>query len=199
MRSHWETIYTTRPTGSLSWHQPTPTLSLDLIRQHAKPSSRILDIGGGASSLAGVLADEGHHPTVLDISQAALTHARHSLPESMQNKITWLEADILTTHSLPPADLWHDRALFHFLTAQQDRDHYAALAERTLPANGILIIATFALDGPDKCSNLPVQRHTPQSLAAQFRNFTLLESKAENHQTPSGISQSFLYIVLRRN
>lgn len=198
--AHWNTVYGSRPEESLSWHQPAPTLSLALIRRFAAPGSSVLDVGGGSSTLAGALAAEGFSPcTVLDISETALQHARERIAPTLRDRIQWRVADVLDNPDLPAVDLWHDRAVFHFLTTPEERSTYAALAARTVTPGGHLIVGTFALDGPQKCSGLPVQRYDAATLAAQFAPaFRLIHEDRELHTTPAGAAQPFTYAVLQR-
>ena len=198
--AHWNTIYSTRSDDSLSWHQPAPTLSLMLIRRFAAPGSSVLDVGGGSSTLAGALVSEGFSPcTVLDLSAAALQHARERIAPTLRDRIHWRVADILSNPALPAVDLWHDRAVFHFLTTPEERSAYAALAARTVTPGGHLIVGTFALDGPQKCSGLPVQRYDAATLAAEFAPaFRLIHQDRELHTTPTGAPQPFTYAVLQR-
>lgn len=150
----------------LSWHQSAPTLSFELIWQFASPGSSVIDIGGGSSILAGMLVEQGFSPcTVLDISQAALEKAKVRLSPSIWSKIDWRVADILNEPDLPAFDVWHDRAVFHFMIEPKDRAAYIALAERTVSPNGLLVLGVFGLDGPEKCSGLEVQRYDLNSLA----------------------------------
>ena len=197
---HWEQIYTSKPEDQLSWHQPMPTLSFDLIRQFARPRSSVIDVGGGSSILAGMLVEEGFSPfTVLDISRTALEKSKNRLAPSLRSRIDWRVADILSSPNLPAYDVWHDRAVFHFLVEPEQRVAYAALVQRTVAPHGVLVLGTFDLDGPDKCSGLPVQRYDAKTLASQFdENFSILKETYEVHETPWGASQSFLYLVMQR-
>jgi SAM-dependent methyltransferase len=199
-QSHWEQIYTSKPDETLSWHQSVPALSFELIRQFAKPGSSAIDIGGGSSTLAGMLAEEGFSPcTVLDISRAGLDRARNRLAPSIRPMIDWRVADILSDLALPTYDIWHDRAVFHFLTELKQQATYIALAEQTVAQGGVLVLGTFGLDGPDRCNGLPVQRYEAESLAKQFaRSFFLKKETREIHTTPWGSPQSFQYVVLER-
>jgi SAM-dependent methyltransferase len=197
---HWEQIYTSKPEEMLSWHQSVPALSFDLIRQCARPGSNVIDIGGGSSTLAGMLVEGGFSPcTVLDISKAAFDRAKNRMAPSIRPRIDWRVADVLREPNLPAYDVWHDRAVFHFLVEPEQRAAYAALAERTVAPQGLLVLGTFGLDGPEKCSGLPVQRYDAASLAKQFdRSFRLKKEAHEVHNTPWGTPQSFVYIVMER-
>ena len=199
-QDHWNSIYSTRGEDSLSWHQAAPTLSLALIRRFAAPGSSVVDIGGGSSTLAAALVAAGFSPcTVLDISETALQHARERIEPALRDRIQWRIADILSNPDLPAVGLWHDRAVFHFLTTPEQRSACAALAARTVTPGGHLIVGTFALDGPQKCSGLPVQRYDAATLAAQFAPaFRLIHEDRELHTTPTGATQPFTYVVLQR-
>jgi SAM-dependent methyltransferase len=197
-KDHWDSIYATKQDDQFSWTQPHPTLSLSLIRE-LLPIHSLIDIGGGASPLINHLLDDKiPQLAVLDISQAALTRSQARLGPR-QLLIRWIVADITTVPDLGHFDLWHDRAVFHFLTSPDDRRQYISLAKRTIPPAGHLIISTFAPDGPDQCSGLAVQRYDPQNLAAEFvPSFTLKKQAAETHLTPWGKPQQFTYAVLQR-
>ena len=200
LKQHWESVYTTRRPAEVSWYQAIPATSLSLIRASgATPATKIIDIGGGASTLADHLLAEGFNDiTVLDLSPAAIEQSRQRLGSSA-NRIQWIATDI--TKWQPPMQygIWHDRAVFHFLTRPADRDAYrSALTEALLPGASV-IIATFALDGPERCSGLPVCRYSPETLATEFGpEFNLVESVIEKHHTPSGIIQSFIYCHFTR-
>lgn len=175
-------------------------MSLDLIRRATSNSqARIIDVGGGSSFLAGALLREGFGSiSVLDVSPTALAHARDRLGGDARH-VTWLETDVLTTtFSRGAFDVWHDRAVWHFLTDAKDRAQYAAQIRTALRAGGAAVLATFAEDGPDKCSDLPVMRYTPEALGRELGAlFELLETAREEHVTPSGARQSFVYCLFR--
>lgn len=200
-REHWERVYTTRQPTEVSWYQPTPTRSLELLREAgAGPHTSLIDIGGGDSTLVDVvIAERFGAITVLDISGAALARARARLGERSRD-VTWIEGDV-TSATLPPGafDVWHDRAVFHFLTGADDRARYATTAAAALKPSGTLIMATFAADGPMKCSGLDVMRYSAESLALALGGaFQLIRSFNDVHRTPSGGEQRFLYSVFRR-
>src|SRR5882757_2034152 len=145
LKAHWEAIYTSKSDAELSWHQQQSTVSYQLIAEFAKPGSSVIDIGGGSSSLAGQLVIAGFRPvTVLDISKAALARAQSRIAPSLQAEIDWRVGDILASPELPPCDVWHDRAVFHFLVEPDDQARYVALAAHTVKQYGILIVGTFA-------------------------------------------------------
>jgi ubiquinone/menaquinone biosynthesis C-methylase UbiE len=200
MKGHWETVYRTKRADEVSWFQQEPTISLDLIRRAAPATSaRIIDVGGGASTLVDGLSGVGYSDlTVLDLSRTALQEARNRLRDTA-SRVRWVEADVLTT-SLPETafDLWHDRAVFHFLTTAAERETYIAQVRRAVRPGGYVLIATFAEDGPMKCSGLSVVRYSADALHDEFgRAFQLVESIRETHVTPSGTRQSFVYCLCR--
>ncbi len=197
---HWQQVYESRPSDQLSWFQTAPTLSLSLIRSSGIPlSGRIIDVGGGSSNLIDHLFTTGYRSlTVLDISENALAQSKQRLGPAA-SQINWIVADILAWNPEQHFDLWHDRAVFHFLTQPEDRQLYVTALKAALPPEGTAIIATFALDGPERCSGLPVRRYSPQTLAAELGNeFTLIETATEDHPTPSGAIQHFVYCRFQR-
>jgi trans-aconitate methyltransferase len=199
-KAHWDSIYTSTSDAGLSWYQRDPRLSLELIRSVAPTQgARIIDVGGGSSILAERLLDLNFAAiAVLDISETALSRAKACLG-ARANQIQWIAADVTEVTSLDPYDIWHDRAVFHFLTDPADRKKYADLARRTIPGGGHLIIATFAKDGPKHCSNLDVCRYDSESLAEEFGDaFSLVREEHETHEPPWHSSQPFLYCVFER-
>lgn len=198
-RSHWETIYRERDPGRLSWFQPEATLSLALIRGVTDPSAAVIDVGGGASPLVDGLLHAGYRAvSVLDISGAALDVARRRLGDAAAG-VNWVEGDVRTA-PLPSgsADLWHDRAVLHFMVEPADQEAYVTQAARVLRPGGCAVIATFAEDGPTHCSGLPVNRCSVARLEAILGSaFALLDSRSETHRTPAGASQAFVYGVFR--
>lgn len=199
-KEHWDAVYRTRATTEVSWFQPEARLSLQLI-QRAAPlrSAPIIDVGGGASLLVdGLLAAGYHQLTVLDLSVAALDHARHRLGPAAA-RVEWREADVLTAQ-LPAASyaVWHDRAVFHFLTSAADRARYVAQVRHAVRPGAHVLVATFAPDGPTRCSGLEVSRYSAESLHGEFgHDFELLTSVSEEHLTPSGAQQAFVYCLCR--
>jgi SAM-dependent methyltransferase len=199
-REHWEQVYRTKGPDQLSWFQAEARLSRELIA-HAAPArdAAIVDIGAGASTLVDGLLHIGYrHLTVVDISAAALELAKQRIGDAA-NAVTWETADILTAEFPAAAfDVWHDRAVFHFLTDPADRTRYVAQVRHAVRPGGIVLVATFAEDGPLRCSGLEVARYAPAALHAQFGEaFELLESHRELHTTPSGATQAFSYCVCR--
>ena len=200
-KAHWESIYSTRGETGVSWYQSEPRLSLELIRSIAPPArGRIIDVGGGASVLVDRLLDLPFEKiAVLDISEAALSKAKSRLGERAR-RVEWIAADITEAETLVGTfNIWHDRAVFHFLTNAADRRKYVELAQRTVPEGGHLIVASFADDGPKRCSDLDVCRYNAESMAAELSDgFSLVREARETHTTPWGSSQAFFYGVFRR-
>lgn len=199
-RQHWQQVYTERAPSAVSWFQAEPALSLELIRNcRLAPAAPLIDVGGGASVLVDRLLREGHTAiTVLDVAGAALAVSRHRLgPAAAQ--VEWIEADV--TAFQPPRSyaLWHDRAVFHFLTAAADRMNYVRALKRALSPGGFVILATFAVGGPDRCSGLPVAQYdAAKLLAALGAGFRLLEERSEHHLTPARKTQAFAWFRLVR-
>ena len=200
-QQHWEQVYRSKAHNSVSWFQPQAVRSLQMMAaagiSHDQP---VIDVGGGASVLVDDLLGQGFADvTVLDLSVSALAAARNRLGEAGQG-VHWLEGDI--THiDLPAAKyaLWHDRAVFHFLTEPAQRAAYKQNLLHALRPDGQVILSTFAEDGPEKCSGLPVQRYSVAALHAEFSPvFDLLSSQHELHTTPGGSTQSFVYVHLKR-
>jgi hypothetical protein len=198
--SHWEGVYATRGTHEVSWYQIRPDTSLGLIAKLGlRREEAIIDVGGGASSLVDHLLDLGFSDvTVLDISTAALDAVKARLG-ARADSVRWLTGDITRAQPLGPYRLWHDRAVFHFLTAPEDRRAYVATLAAALPTGSHAIIATFAEDGPERCSNLPVCRYSPDRLAEELGiDFTLVDALRETHITPAQGVQKFIYCCFRR-
>lgn len=200
-KDHWEKVYTTKASDTVSWYQPHADTSVALIRATgAALDASIIDVGGGASTLVDDLLALGYtNLTVLDLSSAALAAARQRLG-SKASGVRWIEADI-TQAGLPDRkfDIWHDRAVFHFLTSPEERAAYVQAVFRAVKPGGHVIVASFAEDGPDQCSGLPVMRYRPDELHAEFGEaFALLKHKKEAHHTPTGTVQQFVYCYCRR-
>lgn len=199
-RAHWENVYQTRGEREVSWYEESPSISLDYIRATgAKPGASIIDIGGGASRLVDTLLDEGFEAvTVLDLSEKALATSKARLG-ARGAKVQWVAADVTTWEPSQTYDVWHDRAAFHFLTDPKDRAAYAARVLRAVRPGGHVIIGTFALDGPERCSGLPVVRYDAVSLSKILGpSFKLIESRNHAHQTPMGAIQRFQFSRFRR-
>jgi trans-aconitate methyltransferase len=196
-KEHWETAYKSKGDQELSWAQSKPAISLALITEVC-PNGRVIDVGGGAAILSARLLDRGYTVAVLDISQTAIDRAQRQLGDRA-TQIQWIVADVTANPDLGTFDLWHDRAVFHFLTTVSERTAYTDLLARTVPVGRHAVIATFALDGPERCSGLEVRRYDGPALAAELgQRFALLKSVPETHVTPSGARQSFQYSLFRR-
>ncbi len=201
-RLHWDSAYQAKAADRVSWYRAHLEVSFELLRKAGlNPLSRIVDVGGGASTLVDDLLDFGVRAiTVVDLSPASLEVARRRLGPRAEH-IKWLAADV-TTLTLPDAsfDLWHDRAALHFLTAPEAAQAYVRTATRAIAPGGHAVIGCFAADGPDKCSGLPVVRRDPADIAALFGgSFSLVESRREVHATPGGVQQRFAYALLRKD
>jgi len=200
-KKHWETIYQTKDVHSVSWFQPEARESLDLITRFAPDrAAPIIDVGGGASVLVDDLLAAGYSDvTVLDVSETALEISRRRIGDAAA-KVKWIAADVTDAPLRERAyAVWHDRAVFHFLTDPADRQAYVAQVERTVRPAGYVLVATFAEDGPATCSGLPVVRYSAESLHSEFGpSFRLVASAHEDHHTPAGREQSFLYCLCRR-
>jgi SAM-dependent methyltransferase len=223
---HWDSVYQQKADNELSWHQPEPESSVALVERHAPRGSRVIDVGGGSSILAGRLAARGYDVTVLDISAAAIERARERIgaaglrsndamghnPSHLRARpsqerqdaagrrfVQWIVGDVTTIGDIGRFDLWHDRAVFHFMTEPREQHAYAALAARSVVPGGHVIIGGFGLDGPERCSGLPVQRHDEASLSAVFSQaFAVVATHREMHVTPWGRPQPFFFAVLKR-
>jgi SAM-dependent methyltransferase len=194
-KSHWERIYSTRRPAELSWYQPVPARSLALIRATGVPlTAPILDVGGGASTLVDHLYDAGYRDlSVLDISRAALSRARARLG-SIAAQVAWIEADITAFRPSRTYAVWHDRAVFHFLTDPGDRERYLGILRQALQPRGHFLLATFGPQGPARCSGLEVKRYSVEMLSALLgADFHLRAHEIEEHRTPLGAAQQFLY------
>lgn len=198
--THWNKVYATKGEAEVSWYQDSPAISLAMIR--AAGSNRdtaIVDIGGGASRLVDVLLQDGYGDlAVLDLSANALEAARKRIGPAAST-VDWIVADATTWRPTRTYDVWHDRAAFHFLTDPHDRAAYVERLRSALAPGGQVIIGTFAPDGPEKCSGLPVQRHDSASLAAELGPaFELVETRSETHRTPWNSVQAFQFSRFRR-
>lgn len=200
-KQHWEQVYAAKSADSVSWFQAHADQSLRLIHKTGlDKDAAIIDVGGGASVLVDELLGAGYTDvSVLDLSAAALSVAQQRLGEQAA-VVHWVEGDITRAEfPLHRFNIWHDRAVFHFLTDLSDRHAYVAQVMRAVKPGGYVIIATFGEDGPEKCSGLPVMRYQPESLHAEFGEaFQLVEHKKEAHHTPSGAVQQFVYCYCRK-
>ncbi len=199
-KAHWENVYQTRAVDEVSWYRPHLETSLRLIEDAAPDrDSAVIDVGGGEATLVDDLVSRGYiDVTVLDISQAATGVAKDRLGLAAA-PVHWITGDI-TSVELEAAryDLWHDRAVFHFLTGADDRAAYVRQVARAVRLGGHVIVATFGLDGPEKCSGLDVVRYDAENLHGEFGpKFRLLDSVTELHETPWGTPQQFTYCFCR--
>jgi SAM-dependent methyltransferase len=200
-QTHWQNVYRTRTADSVSWYRPHLDVSIELLELAGlSADSRVIDIGGGASTLVDDLLDRGVRDlSVLDISDRALAMARKRLGDRAK-EVNWYVGDIL--HAMLPTggfDLWHDRAVFHFLTDPAEAARYAQLAAEAVRIGGHAVIGSFALDGPECCSGLPVARRSAEDIAGIFApTFSLLQRREERHLTPAGTDQSFVYALMLR-
>jgi len=200
LKEHWNHVYQTKAHDDVSWYQSRPARSLQLIEACGVGKQEgIIDVGGGASLLVDFLLDAGFtRLAVLDISAAALAHAKERLG-TRAGDVEWFEADVTGFTSPLYFNLWHDRAVYHFLTDKADRQKYVETLKRTLTPNGQIIIATFAIDGPLKCSGLKVARYDASAIVAELgEGFRLLEQVDETHTTPWGTEQKFSYFRFAR-
>jgi ubiquinone/menaquinone biosynthesis C-methylase UbiE len=199
-QAHWEDVYTRKGEREVSWFQENPAPSLELIAElGATPDAAIIDVGGGASRLVDNLIEKRfRNITVLDLSESALDAAKTRLGERSA-RVHWILTDVTSWEPQQAYDIWHDRATFHFLTEAIDRAAYIARLGRALKIGGHAIIATFALDGPERCSGLPVVRYDAASLGqALGPGFKLVRSRRHEHATPWGSQQAFQFSVFRR-
>ena len=199
-RKHWNDTYTAKADDQVSWFQVKPERSLALIAEAAPDrSAPIIDIGGGASRLADTLLALGYSDiTVLDIAEAGLARSKARLG-AQANKLSWIVADVTEWRPQRRWQVWHDRAVFHFLTEREAQDAYIAALKRGTTTGSSVIVATFALAGPERCSGLPVQRYSPATLAKRLGGeFALYAEDEESHATPFTTTQQFQYAAFRR-
>lgn len=186
-QQHWEQVYATKGVTEVSWFEADPRVSLELIERASPGHGSVIDVGGGASRLVDqLLAADFKRVAVLDISATALAHAKSRLG-ALAVRVEWIVGDVIEVPDVGQFDVWHDRAVFHFLTAADDRRKYVELATRSVPIGGHLIIGAFAVDGPQKCSGLEVCRYDAQSLAKELGpGFKLIRELKHTHCTPTG-------------
>jgi len=202
LKTHWNTVYDTKPIDGVSWYQQKPEKSLELIHQFMPANNHptVIDVGGGTSTLVDCLLTDGYDSLViLDIAESALAQTRQRLGDTAR-KVSWMVTDI-TMVDMPADtyDLWHDRAVFHFLIRPEDQLKYVRLVDKSLKPGGILVMSTFAPDGPEKCSNLSVNRYACDDLWQILgQKFKLVHSDREVHQTPFQTQQTFSYCVFEK-
>ena len=191
---HWDAVYESRDHREVSWYQEDPAFSLRLTTAHAATGS-VIDVGAGTSSVADALVGRGYSVTVLDVAPTAIKALRQRLGD----RVTYLVTDLLDWAPIESYDVWHDRAVFHFLTEPTTQAAYVDLAATAVRPGGAIVLATFAPDGPTACSGLPTTRHDADSLAALFsEHFTRVSSERESHPTPGGEFQPFTWVTLLR-
>ncbi|MDP9961214.1 class I SAM-dependent methyltransferase [Chryseobacterium lathyri] len=197
-KEHWENVYETKNPGEVSWTQEKPKTSLDFIHSFSLgKDARIIDIGGGDSNLVDCLLEEGYENiSVLDISVKALEKAKKRLGEKA-DKITWIASDITEFEPREKYDIWHDRAAFHFLTTPEEVSKYIKIAGKSV--TGFMILGTFSKNGPVKCSGLNIQQYDDKSLPAKFESdFEKIKCLTENHTTPFGTVQNFVFCSFKK-
>jgi ubiquinone/menaquinone biosynthesis C-methylase UbiE len=197
-REHWNEIYKTKAATDVSWFESAPHISMELINAASPMRGQVIDVGGGASRLVDRLVAAGFESvTVLDVSEAALAQAQVRLGLQAA-QVRWIVGDLCQIAELPACDVWHDRAVFHFLTDPTDRRKYVDLVTRTLRIGGHLIIGTFALNGPLKCSGLEVCRYDAAALSRELGpRFTLVRELSNIHVTPTGKPQPFCFAMFK--
>lgn len=198
-QAHWQDTYAAKGEAGVSWFEPRPETSLDILTEiGSTPASRLIDIGGGASRLVDCLtAARWTSVAVLDISSIALEIAKARLGDGAKH-VQWIAADVTRWQPPQQYDIWHDRAVFHFLIASSDRAAYADRLRQAVRPGGYAIIGTFAPSGPERCSGWPVIRYDPQALASEIGSpFALVGKREQTHVTPTGVTQPFQFSVLR--
>ena len=200
-KAHWEHIYKSMGVREVSWFQEHAAQSIELIKKTGVSlAAKIIDVGGGASTLVDDLIEQGYSEiTVLDISGTALRRSQKRLGQRA-SLVKWMEVDI-TRAELDPNfyDVWHDRAVFHFLTNKTDRAQYVRAVLRSVKMGGHIIVASFGLDGPEKCSGLNIVRYSAESMHREFGDdFELVDTTTEVHHTPFGTDQQFIYCYCRK-
>ena len=199
-KAHWQNVYEQKEATEVSWFQEKPAISLDLIAScHLDSSDPILDVGGGASVLVDHLIEQGYsNLAVLDISGAELAKSAQRLGKSART-VSWIESDVTAFSPDTQIALWHDRAVFHFLTDSADRQSYVQALKKALRVRGHLILASFAIGGPEKCSGLPIVQYDASKLQAELgAAFNLVEERTEEHFTPAQRVQKFAYFRFER-
>lgn len=197
---HWQHVYLTRAPEEVGWYESDPVVSRRLVGVAcARGAQSVIDVGGGASALVDhLLAMDVPRIAVLDVSEAGLAVARSRLGDRAA-RVEWIVGDVTALEDVGTFDVWHDRAVFHFLTDADDRATYVRLAERTIRPGGTAFVATFAPDGPERCSGLPVCRYDGDQLAEAFGPaFRLETTERHTHTTPGGVAQGFIYATLTR-
>ena len=200
-KEHWENVFSTKTEKEVSWYQESPKTSLDIVTKLNIPKdAKIIDIGGGDSYLIDEFLNLGYtNLYLLDISSKAIERIKNRLGAKAKNKVTFIVSDILDFHPDVTFDLWHDRASFHFLTEENQIAKYAELVASAVTKSGNLIIGTFSENGPKKCSGLDITQYDETKLKAVFeRDFELLDSFTEDHRTPFGTIQNFIFCSFKK-
>ncbi len=198
-KQHWEKIFSTRSLDEVSWYQPIPSTSLELIQTFDLPkTSKIIDVGGGDSFLVDHLLEQGFTDiTVLDISQKAIDRAKHRLREKA-GLVNWIQADAASFEPTEKYDVWHDRAAFHFLTNEMEIEHYIAAVHHGLKPSGALILGTFSTEGPTKCSGIEIKQYSEQSMIDRLGSqFEKIRCFTVDHPTPFDTVQNFQFCTFR--
>jgi SAM-dependent methyltransferase len=199
-KAHWENVYQHKSPDEVSWYQPTPTLSIELMTSCSSSKEvEFIDVGGGASTFVDTLLEKGYtHLTVLDLSATALEKSKQRLADKA-DLVEWYVDDITEFKAPKRYDVWHDRAVFHFFTEKHEREKYKAVLNESVKSGGHVIVAAFAIGGATKCSGLDVEQYDTRKLENELgENFTLIEQRNENHITPSGNIQLFGYHLFRK-
>lgn len=198
-KQYWNEIYEKKHPEEVSWFQKKPTISLQFIHDIGNKKSRIIDVGGGTSTLTEHLLKSGYpNVAVLDISDKAIEYAKEKL-KNQSDEVEWYVDDITKFVSPHPYDIWHDRAVFHFLTDKTSRELYVKTLKNTVNSGSHVIIATFSKDGPTKCSGLDIVQYDVDSIERELGDeFLLVENRLETHETPNGNKQNFIYFLFQR-
>lgn len=199
-KKHWENIYQTKALTEVSWYQPLPQTSLDFVAKFNFPlNAKIIDVGGGDSFFVDHLVRLGYENiTVLDISEAAILRAKERLGNDSK-RVKWIVSDITEFVPDEKYDFWHDRAVFHFLRANEDQEMYLKVLDSATESNGVLIIGTFSENGPLKCSGIEIQQYSELSLEQRFNEkFQKVECFTIDHPTPFDTMQNFVFCSFRK-
>jgi ubiquinone/menaquinone biosynthesis C-methylase UbiE len=199
-KKHWENIYQTKDLKDVSWYQPTPTTSLDFLKQfNISTTAKIIDIGGGDSFLVDHLLDLGYTDlTVLDISAASLDRAKQRLGDRA-TKVKWIVADAATFKPTEQYDFWHDRAAFHFLTQEQEITNYIDTIQKSIKPTGVLVIGTFSEQGPKKCSGIDIKQYSETTMTDRLKKFfEKVKCITVDHQTPFDTIQNFIFCSFKK-
>lgn len=198
-KQHWENVYQTKTDQDVGWYQDNPETSLKLVEKYGKrKDSQIIDVGGGNSHLSRILMSMGYtNLTILDLSSHALKRSQSRIKNAHQLK--WIETDVLSFEAKQQFQIWHDRAVFHFLLSDNEIKKYAEIAAKQIVKGGYLILGTFSETGPKSCSGLPITQYSEKKFQKVFKdNFVFVESFEAAHTTPSGNPQNFIWVVLRK-